>query len=245
VSDVAVSLYDESGNMLRPWAEAGWTCYNVDIINRERVEHFKGGGSLHWICGDMRDRKLQRHIVRLQPRFIPAFPPCTDLAVSGAKHFERKRQENPRFQEEAMELVYIARDLIVRTKAVGFIENPRSVISTLWRKYDFRFDPCDYGGYLPADDKHPRHPDVIPPRDAYTKDTWIWSVNQFRKPRPKPVKPIIIEYENGVRGSPQFALLGGKSDRVKEIRSETARGFVHAVFADNYAWLSSDRLLAA
>jgi hypothetical protein len=38
------------------------------------------------------------------------------------------------------------------------IENSVSAVSTFWRKPDYAFDPCNYGGYL------------IPPGDAYTKN---------------------------------------------------------------------------
>lgn len=227
--NVALSLYDESGNMLRPWAQRGWDCYNVDLKNSHHVEEFASGGRMTWLGGDLRSSKLQRDLIRLRPQFMPSFPPCTDLATSGAKHFATKLARNPVYRKEAMELVYIGRDLILSAGACGFIENPRSVISTEWRKFDFRFDPCDFGGYLPANDEHPRWPDYIPPRDAYTKDTWIWQLNRFFLPPLKRVEPIVIEYANGVRGSQQFARLGGKSEKTKEIRSETARGFTLAV----------------
>jgi hypothetical protein len=37
------------------------------------------------------------------------------------------------------------------------IENPVSTVSIYWRNPDYKFDPCDYGGYLK------------PAGDAYTK----------------------------------------------------------------------------
>ena len=46
------NLADLTGNMVKPWAEDGWTCYCVDIqhsIRRDRVE-----GNIHYVFGDVR-----------------------------------------------------------------------------------------------------------------------------------------------------------------------------------------------
>lgn len=108
------------------------------------------------------------------------------------------------------------------------VENPVGVLSTLWRKPDFIFNPCAYGGYLPEDDKHPAFPEYIADRDAYTKKTCIWCGNGFKQPLFRPV-PMPDEWED----SKQHAKLGGKSKRTKMIRSLTPRGFARAVFLAN------------
>lgn len=95
------------------------------------------------------------------------------------------------------------------------------------------FDPCHYGRYLTYT-PHPRWPEYIPPRDAYTKKTGIWGGNGFIMPQRAPVPPVVIEYENGVKGAPQFAKLGGKSRKTKQIRSEGPRGFLFAVMLYNW-----------
>jgi hypothetical protein len=107
------------------------------------------------------------------------------------------------------------------------VENPVGRLSTIWRKPNHYFDPCDFGGYL-SDVKaaHPRYPNIIPRFDAYTKRTCLWTGNGFIMPSPKPVKPIS-------KDSPLHTKLGGKSLRTKNIRSETPRGFAHAVFEAN------------
>lgn len=109
------------------------------------------------------------------------------------------------------------------------VENPVGALSTLWRKPDFIFNPCAYGGYLPEDDKHPAFPEYIAARDAYTKKTCIWCGNGFKQPLFRPV-PMPDEWED----SKQHAKLGGKSKRTKMIRSLTPRGFARAVF-----WLTT------
>lgn len=91
------------------------------------------------------------------------------------------------------------------------IENPVSAVSTYWRKPDYTFNPCDYGGYL------------TPPDDAYTKRTCLWTGNGFAMPKPKPVKPV--------EGSRMHSL-GPSTDRAA-LRSITPQGFARAVFEAN------------
>lgn len=167
------------------------------------------------------------------------FPPCTDLAASGARHWAAKRERDPEFQNRAvawaLDVVFVAEYL----NAPYMIENPQGALSTLWRKPDHRFDPCDFGGYIPEGEaEHPRWPEYIPARDAYTKRTCLWTSEGFVMPPHKPVDPIKLTYtrEDGsvTTGSPQWGKLGGKSMKTKNIRSATPRGFARAVFEANH-----------
>ncbi len=65
-------------------------------------------------------------------------PPCTHLAVSGARWFKYKKKE----QKEALEFVRWLMDLPVERIA---IENPISVISTQIRKPDQIIQPWQFG----------------------------------------------------------------------------------------------------
>lgn len=221
---IVVSLFDESGNMVRPWAEAGHQCHCFDIQNSyttiSRPEW--NGGSIAWHGGDLFDANVVRKVVALKPDIIFAFPPCTDLAVSGAKHFAAKAVANPNYRKEAMALVYLAAEIAQTVGCPYMIENPVSVISSEWRKPDHIFHPYEYGGYIPNhQSQHPRYPDVIPPRDAYTKKTCLWTGNGFNMPTPLPVPHAGVNHG--------WLKLGGKSARTKKIRSETPRGFAIAV----------------
>lgn len=69
-----------------------------------------------------------------------AFPPCTDLAVSGARYFAEKRADGR--QQRAVEFVkWIAALPIPRIA----IENPVGVLSTYWRKPDQIINPYEFG----------------------------------------------------------------------------------------------------
>jgi hypothetical protein len=69
-----------------------------------------------------------------------AHPPCTDLSVSGARHFEAKRLDG-RQQESASFFMMLAKADIPRI----VIENPVCVMSTLWRKPDQIIQPWQFG----------------------------------------------------------------------------------------------------
>ena len=225
-----VSLFDESGNMGRPWAARGAMVHCFDIQNKDKKDRveFVGEGMIFYHDHDlMNTSNLLRIRDALDPDIIFGFPPCTDLAVSGAAHFERKRQKNPHFQQEAVKLARQVELLGKLTGAPWFAENPVSVLATLWRKPDYSFQPYEYGGYLPENDTHPRWPDYIAPRDKYRKKTCLWTGNGFIMPPKKSV---------GDPGgdSAQHRKLGGKSAKTKQIRSETPRGFALAVMEANY-----------
>ena len=82
-----------------------------------------------------------------------AFPPCTHLAVSGARHFEQKQQDGR--QKEGinffMSLVNAPIDKIA-------IENPIGIMSKIYRKPDQIIHPYYFG-------------------DPYQKSTCLWLKN--------------------------------------------------------------------
>src|SRR5687768_1629584 len=80
---IVISLFDYTGHMVEPWAQAGYKCYCVDL------QH-PAGETIH------RNIKLIGADVReWLPAYGPvailfAFPPCTDVAASGARWFKDK-----------------------------------------------------------------------------------------------------------------------------------------------------------
>ena len=160
-----LGLYEKSGVMARPWADAGYRCICVDL-NAEPGER----DGIEFVRADLADW--------IPPRadyaFCAAFPPCTHLAGSGARWWEEKG-----FQALAEAAVLFARaERIAKwTEAPYFIENPVGRMSAVHKPHH-TFDPCDFGGYLD------------PPGDAYTKRTCLWVGGGFVMPKPKPVFPI-------------------------------------------------------
>lgn len=195
-----LSLCDKTGNMVRPWADAGYECLCVDLQHDgERQEDF-----INFISADIR--------FWMPPPgyydFVFAFPPCTNLSVSGARWFLQKGVGG---LMRALEVFEACRRICEWSGAPWMIENPVSTISSYWRKPDFTFHPFQYGAYL------------HPPGDAYTKKTCLWTSDDFVMPDLKPVEPV--------EGSKMHLL--PPSDRRGDLRSVTPPGFARAVFMAN------------
>jgi hypothetical protein len=201
-----LSLFDFTGHMVAPWLEAGYPCTIVDTQHEpgERTE-----GLLTTVGADV--------TTYLPPRgeyaFACAFPPCTDLAVSGAQYFQDKGLAA---LAGSLALVERARRVLEWTGAPWCLENPVGMLSTYWRTPDFTFHPYEFGGYLD------------PESDAYEKKTCLWTGGGFVLPWTRPVTPVRVSSQ----GSWLMAL-GGKSARTKQLRSATPRGFARAVFQFN------------
>jgi hypothetical protein len=69
-----------------------------------------------------------------------AHPPCTHLAVSGARHFARKRESGE--QQAAIDFFMSLANSGIEKIA---IENPICIMSTVWRKPDQIIQPWQYG----------------------------------------------------------------------------------------------------
>lgn len=188
----ALFLFDYTGNMARPWADAGYECYCMDIqhVNPRRE------GNILFMPQDIRNLTAVKGY-----SFIAAFPPCDHLAVSGARWFKGK---GLRLLAESIHLFACAADICEDSDAPYMIENPVSTISTYWRKWDYKFDPCDYG-------------------DPYTKQTCLWTGGGFVMPEKNRVDPT--------EGSKMHFVAPGPNR--KNIRSATPIGFANAVFIAN------------
>jgi len=226
---IVISLYDYTGEALKPWAEAGYTCYAYDI-QHETAEGVNVEG-ITYIKADLHDRETLSAIEHgMQSEgvvFGMAFPVCTDLAVSGAAHFKAKAERDPEFQIKASNYAVWCAEMFDALGVPYFIENPVSRLATLWRKPNYSFHPYEYGEYIPeAEAEHPKWPEYIAPRDAYPKKTCLWTGGSFKMPE---AKPVVVEQGY----SRQHLKLGGKSIKTKNIRSATPRGFARAVFEAN------------
>jgi site-specific DNA-cytosine methylase len=69
-----------------------------------------------------------------------AFPPCTHLAVSGARHFEQKRKDG-RQQQGIQFFLKMVKANIPKIA----VENPVGIMSTIYRKPNQIINPYEYG----------------------------------------------------------------------------------------------------
>jgi len=114
-----------SGTVRRAFRERGHEAWSCDILPSRDHSAF------HLQC-DVRD------VLDSGWDLMVAHPPCTHLAVSGARHFDRKRD----LQEEALEFV---RTLMAAPIERIAIENPVSVISSRIRRADQVIQPYMFG----------------------------------------------------------------------------------------------------
>ena len=132
-----------------------------------------------------------------------AHPPCTDLAVSGARYFARKQAE----QAEALAFVALLLDAPIPRIA---LENPVSIISTRIRRPDQIIQPFMFG-----------HPE--------SKTTCLWLKNLWPlvPTNPLPV-PAGGRWENQTASGQNR--LSPSADRWK-LRSRTYEGIAEAMAA--------------
>jgi len=232
--NIVLSFFDYTGEAVKPWAAMGYTCYCFDIQHKAQEVRLHGLGRIILEPWDA-TKPLPAWLYKLkgQVAMTFGFPPCTDLAASGARHWEAKRKADPYFQDRAANMAQSVALTAIALKSPYCIENPNGALSRLWRKPDHRFDPCEYGGYLKAGEVHPTWPEYIPVQDAYTKHTCLWTGRGFVMPPKRPVDPVRITYKRAdgseTSGSPAWAKLGGKSLKTKNIWSAAPRGFALAV----------------
>jgi hypothetical protein len=136
-----------------------------------------------------------------------AFPPCTHLAVSGAAWFAEKRKDG-RQQEGInffMEMINAPIDKIA-------VENPVSIMSTVYRKPDQIINPFQFGDPVP-------------------KKTCLWLKNL---PLLKPTKIVEPEYIIGKRDGKKYSVIhyqsaGKDPEERSKIRSKTFPGIAKAM----------------
>lgn len=139
-----------------------------------------------------------------------AFPPCTDIAVSGAKHFAIKRADGR--QQAAIKFFMLFADF---KDCPVVIENPVGVMSTEWRKPDQIIQPWQFG-------------------DPFEKTTCIWIGGGLPHLQPtdivKPEKRTIL---SSGKSLPAWYNLPPSPERGK-LRSKTFPGIAEAM-ADQWA----------
>jgi site-specific DNA-cytosine methylase len=114
-----------SGTVRRAFRAHGHDAWSCDLLPAE------DGSPYHYKC-DVRD------VLGKPWDLMIAHPPCTHLAVSGARWFKDKRKE----QAEALTFVSV---LMVASPPRIAIENPISIISSRIRKPDQIIQPWQFG----------------------------------------------------------------------------------------------------
>lgn len=115
-----------SGTVRDAFAKRGWDAWSCDLLPTEKPGN-------HLQC-DVRD------ILGNGWDIMVAHPPCTHLAVSGARWFAAKRASGE--QQAALDFVRLLLDAPIHHIA---LENPVSIISSKIRKPDQVIQPWQHG----------------------------------------------------------------------------------------------------
>jgi hypothetical protein len=211
MSAVVISLCDLTGNFVRPWVEAGYRTVTVDP--QHGTTRFEDG--IVKIAQTIEDAmpSLSEYLRHDRIAFVAGFPPCTDMAVSGARWFEAKRQADPMFQAKAVAVAEQCRTVGQLSGAPWLVENPVSVLRRVFGRADHIFNPCDYTAWEPADN--------------YTKRTCLWTGGGFVMPEPDR-DPSLGAPDDRIHKAPP-------SDERANFRSATPMGFARAVFQANHS----------
>jgi hypothetical protein len=132
---------EESQAVTIQFRNLGFEAFSCDIQD-------ESGGFPQWhIKGDVLE------VINKGWDCMVAFPPCTDLAMSGAKHFEQKRKDGR--QQKSIQFFM---QLVNAPVTFIAIENPIGVMSSFYKKPDQIINPFDFG-------------------DAAKKPTCLWLKN--------------------------------------------------------------------
>ena len=115
-----------SGRVRNAFAARGWDALSCDLLPSETPGH-------HY-QGDVFD------VIDLNWDLLICHPPCTDLAVSGARHFAAKIADG----RQQASLAFVQRLLDADIKYIA-LENPVSIISTRIRKPNQAIQPWQFG----------------------------------------------------------------------------------------------------
>ena len=200
---------EESQAVTKRLRALGHEAYSCDI------QECSGGHPEWHIFGDV--------VPELQKQWdmIIAFPPCTHLAVSGTRHFEKKRKDGR--QREAIEFFMLFEDLDCPKVA---IENPVNIIGgdyialhfpDLLEKYNFRkstqrIQPYEYG-------------------HTAKKTTCLWLKGLPNLTPTNIVQPEIITLSNGKKFSADYmrGIKRSKAGESSTERSKTYEGIAQAM----------------
>jgi hypothetical protein len=227
-----LSLCDYSGRWSQPYRDAG---YNVIQIDLKRGNDVRLLEKLEYRVTDAGDTELKVNDLLTDDEYkqlkaegyfsqgakakrdvtihgILAAPPCTEFSSAGARWWKDK---DPALLTEALALVDAClRAVMIYQPQWWVLENPVGRVQRWIGKKAYTFQPHEFAGWLPEEEQFD---------EQYTKETWLWG--QFEEPETKDLPPV--------QGSKMWAKYGGKSERTKELRSMTPRGFALAFFNAN------------
>lgn len=212
---------EESGAVRDRLTAAGHDAMSCDLKDsRTEGKHYKG---------DIRDI-----LYTGWADCLIGFPPCTHLAVSGAKHFPEKIADGR--QQQGIDFFMTLVNAPIKHKA---LENPICIMSTVYRKPDQIIQPYYFG-------------------DPYKKTTCLWLFDLpplYHNATATMFDPVVTHVEQGefyeftekktgkTKKMPLWyaqakGFAGGKAGDFSEMRSKTFPGIAQAMAMQWGAYLN-------
>lgn len=218
---------EESQRVCEAFRMKGHRAFSCDILEESGNHpfwHIKGD-VLPLLNGDcaFTTQGGELHTIRGKWDMIIAFPPCTHLAVSGARHFEVKRMDGR--QRDAIE--FFCQFLNADCDKIA-IENPIGIISGSY-VLDWFPDLCKKYG-LPKEPSQKIQPYYF--GDPYRKTTCLWLKGLPELKPTKMVEPLLTTYVCASGKTVTFSAdycVGFKSNDRARARSKTYPGIAKAM----------------
>lgn len=211
---------EESQEVCKAFREKGHEAYSCDIISCSGGHpewHIKGdvlpllNGDCEFITMD-----FKKHTILGKWDMLIAFPPCTHLCVSGARHFEQKRKDG----RQVNAIRFFTEFLNAQCDKIA-IENPIGIISGDYIKKWFNIEPV-------------KPTQIIQPYmfgDPHKKSTCLWLKGLPQLEPTYIVEPTLVTYtcKNGKKVTfDEYMVRGFNGDRAKH-RSKTFPGVARAM----------------
>lgn len=201
---------EESQEVCKAFRERGHEAYSCDIqeCSGGHPEWHIQGDVLQYINGycDFITSGGGWRSIDSSWDLVIAHPPCTDLAVSGARWFPEKQRD---FRQQKA-CVFFMQMMLNSAERVA-VENPVGIMSNCYRKPNQIIQPYEYG-------------------DPHRKATCLWLKNLPELKPTKIVEPNIVEYtrRDGRKTTFDELYISTGPDRAK-VRSKTFPGIARAM----------------
>ena len=209
---------EESQEVCKAFREKGHEAFSCDLqdCSGGHPEWHIKGDCLPLLNGDCTFTTMSGKTITIDGKWdlLIAHPPCTDLAVSGARHFAVKQKDG----RQQKSIVFFMQMALANCEKVA-VENPVGIMSSAWRKPDQIIQPYQYG-----------HP--------VSKKTCLWLKGLPKLEPTTIVEPEVIHSKgkSGGYSGPSWNVydengkaLNYKDPRVAKARSRTYPGIAKAM----------------
>ena len=227
---------EESQRVCIAFRERGFTAFSADIqeCSGGHPEWHIHGDVLPYINGNCEFTTQSGDNVKIDGKWdlIVAHPPCVNLSVSGARHFEKKRADGS--QREAIE--FFMKFILADCPHIC-VENPVNIISGDYVKEWFP-DLCEKYN-LPLKNYQTISPHWFGSKTRKKTCYWLKELPALRPTNI--VKPELVTYtkKDGTKSSMSADFCRGAGSHDSKQRSKTAPGIAEAMAEQWGTWVNN------